>query len=145
MSHHKQGFLQKLRERGHRLTPQRQLILDTLCDLGGHTTINELYEQVHSQAPAIDRATVYRSIQLFEEHAFVHSAKINGQTVYEIAPEEPHHHLVCQKCEAVMALANHHFDALADHLRDEHGFVASFNHLTIPGICANCHERTTNN
>ena len=138
MSHHKQGFLQKLRERGYRLTPQRQLILDTLCDMGDHTTINDLYEQVHAQAPAIDRATVYRSIQLFEEHEFVHSAKINGQTVYEIAPEEPHHHLVCQKCEAVMALSNHHFDALAQHLREEHGFHPSFNHLTIPGVCANC-------
>lgn len=138
MSHNEQGFTEKLRELGYRLTPQRQIILDTLCEMENHATINELYEQVHAQAPAIDKATIYRSIQLFHEHEFVLSAKINGQTVYEIAHPEPHHHLVCQNCEKVVALANHHFDDLVAHLLQEHGFAASLNHLTIHGTCADC-------
>ena len=138
MSHNEQDFARRLRELGYRLTPQRQLILDTLCDLGGHATINQIYEQVHARAPAIDKATVYRSIQLFNEHDFVLSGKIHGQTVYEIAAPEPHHHLVCQQCQQVVVLADHHFADLAEHLLKEHGFAANFSHLTITGTCAVC-------
>ena len=138
MSHNEQDFARRLRELGYRLTPQRQLLLDTLCDMGGHATINQIYERVHARAPAIDKATIYRSIQLFNEHGFVLSANINGQTVYEIAEPEPHHHLVCQQCHQVIVLADHHFTELTEHLLQEHGFAANFSHLTIAGLCAVC-------
>jgi len=141
MSHNKQNFVQKLRELGYRVTPQRQLIMDTLCEMGGHATINQIYERVHDQAPAIDRATVYRAIHLFHEHQFVHSADFNGRTMYEIAETQPHHHLVCRECQQVISLSDHHFDYLADHLRREHGFYADINHITIHGLCAPCQER----
>ena len=140
MSHNEQGFARQLRELGYRVTPQRQLILDTLCDMGGHATINQIFAKVHAQAPAIDKATVYRSVQLFQEHDFVLSANINGQTVYEIADSHPHHHLVCDHCQHVVALSDHHFDALARHLSEEHGFLARMNHITINGICAQCQQ-----
>ena len=143
MSHREQDFEKKLRDLGYRITPQRQLILDTLCDFGGHATINQIYEQVHTQAPAIDKATIYRSVQLFHKHNLLFSAKINGQTVYEIAQPQPHHHLLCNKCGHEDALANHHFEALTTHLLQEHGFEAKLNHLTIKGICANCREIET--
>lgn len=138
MSHDIQHVTRQLREKGYRVTPQRQLILDTLCHMGGHATINEIYEQVHAQAPAIDKATVYRSVQLFQKLDFVVTAQINGQTVYEVAGSHPHHHLVCQACQHVIPLDDHHFTDLAEHLLAEHGFAANINHITITGTCANC-------
>ncbi|HSH05275.1 MAG TPA: Fur family transcriptional regulator [Anaerolineae bacterium] len=138
MSHHTLDFAQQLRQQGYRLTPQRQIIIDTLCHMGGHATINQIYDQVQQQAPAIDRATVYRSIHLFHDLGFVLSAQINGQTVYEIAAAHPHHHLVCEQCHTVIPLADHHFHHLAQHLLEEHGFLAHINHITVPGICADC-------
>lgn len=140
MSHNQQNFVQQLRDLGFRVTPQRQMIMDTLCEMGGHATINQIYEHVHNRAPAIDRATVYRTIHLFNEHQFVLSAVINGQTMYEIADAHPHHHLVCRQCHHVIALADHHFHHLAEHLQAEHGFVADINHVTLHGLCAGCQE-----
>ena len=141
MSHREQDFVAQLRERGYRVTPQREIILDALCEMGGHATIAEIYTQVHAKAPAVDKATIYRSLQLFVTNDFVHSSKVNGETVYEISEPDPHHHLVCRHCNKVMGLSNQHFDALVAHLLAEHGFLAHINHLTIPGTCADCLQK----
>jgi Fur family ferric uptake transcriptional regulator len=138
MSHDQQKFADQLRDKGYRLTLQRQLILDALCELGGHAAIGDVYDRVHAQSSAVDRATVYRTLHLFHELGFVVSADINGSTVYEIADHQPHHHLVCRECGHVTALHDHHFVALAEHLFQEHGFRADINHMTIDGVCHHC-------
>ncbi len=138
MTHTTDDYAGRLRRQGYRLTPQRRLILDTLCALGGHVTIGALYDEVHRRAPTIDRATVYRTLHFFTGLQLVVSAEIEGQTVYEIAPPTPHHHLVCQACGAVEGLADHHFEALAHHVLHEHGFELTLTHLTLPGLCHSC-------
>ena len=138
MSHHEQNFVAKLRELGHRVTPQRELILDTLCELDGHASIQQIYEQVHLKAPAIDRATVYRTIHLFQQYQWVVSADINGNTVYEIAHPTPHHHLVCRLCGKIAVLDNDPFQAMKTLLQCEFGFVVELNHLTLMGQCEQC-------
>lgn len=138
MTHMTDDYAGRLRRQGYRLTPQRRLILDALCDLGGHVTINALYDEVQRRSPAVDRATVYRALHLFETLHLVVSAEIEGQTVYEIAAATPHHHLVCQVCGRVEGLADHHLTPLAQHLLHEHGFELTLNHLTLSGVCRRC-------
>lgn len=138
MSHDTLDYATHLRSLGYRVTPQRELILDTLCHMNMHATISELYARVHEVAPAIDRATVYRTINLFHELGIVVSAEIGNHTVYEVADEKPHHHLICRACGGVQVLNHGHFADLADHLRREHNFVAEIDHLTISGVCGAC-------
>lgn len=138
MSHIKQDFARLIREQGYRFTPQRQLILDALCQMGGHATVEEIYEQVQATAPAINLATIYRTVNFLEELRLVVSAEIGGQTVYEIAQPTPHHHLVCRKCGKVTTLDDRHFNWLVTHLAKEHNFQAEIDHLTISGLCAEC-------
>jgi len=137
MSHHQLDYETRMRERGFRVTPQRQLILDAVCEGGGHTTIEEIYDRVQAKAPAINRATVYRSLDFFRELRLVVAAEIGGCTVYEIA-NKPHHHLVCRCCGAVQDFDGYHFEALSAHLRVEHGFQADLDHLVITGLCPRC-------
>lgn len=138
MSHKQQDFASKIREQGYRLTPQRELILDALCEFDRHATIGEIVEQVNQKNPKIDRATIYRAINFFRDLQLVNSAELGNQTVYEIAEDHTHHHLECRVCGSVQALDDHHFDALAHHLQTEHGFQAEIAHLTLKGICSNC-------
>lgn len=140
MSHKEQNFAARIREEGYRFTPQRQLILDALCDMGGHATVEEIYDRVSETAPSINLATVYRTVHFLEELRLVVSAEIKGKTVYEIADPTPHHHLVCHTCGQVRALADHHFDELVEHLAQEHHFRAEIDHLTIGGVCRDCQE-----
>ncbi len=140
MSHNTIDYVQQIRERGYRMTPQRQIVLDTVCAHGGHATASEIYESVNSQQPAINRATVYRILDFFGEMQLVAKADIGGHTVFEVVGDSPHHHLVCRQCGHVTSLEDHHFDDLAVHLLEEHGFEADLSHLAITGLCAECRQ-----
>lgn len=130
-----------VRGRGHKLTPQRQIILDTLCEMGGHVTVAELYERVHGRYPAIDRSTVYRALDFFGELGLVCAAEIGGVAVYEIVGQSargPHHHLVCRACGDIDHVPDDAFAAFAARLLDDYGFAADVDNLTIPGLCREC-------
>ncbi|KAA3659609.1 MAG: transcriptional repressor [Chloroflexi bacterium] len=130
----------KIRQLGYRVTPQRQIILDALLANGGHAPPLEIFEQVNAQFPCVNRATVYRALDFFCEIGIATKSEIHGNTVYEIADEEPHHHLACTQCGHVEVLSNTHFTHLIHHLVEDHGFLPDLNHLIIPGICGSCQE-----
>ena len=144
MSHHQTNYVQHIREQGFRMTPQRQIVLDTVCDFDGHATAGEVYEAVSQQQAAINRATVYRILDFFCEMQLIAKAEIGGSTVFEMVGDSPHHHLVCRQCEQVASFDHYHFDALATHLLEEHGFKADLSHLAISGLCAECREGESN-
>ena len=140
MSHYNTDYVQKIREQGYRMTPQRQIVLDTVCEQGGHATASQIYDSVNVQQPAINRATVYRILDFFCEMQLVARAEIGGQTVFEVVGDTPHHHLICRECEHVMSLPDYHFTDLAAHLLAEHGFEADLTHMAITGLCAECRQ-----
>ena len=141
MTHQSTDLPTLLRAQGHRLTPQRQIILDTLCEMGGHVTVAELYERVRGRYPAIDRSTVYRALDFFVGLGLVGAAEIGGAAVYEIAghnDHSPHHHLVCRVCGDIDHVPDAAFAAFAARLRVDYGFAADLDSLTISGLCREC-------
>ncbi len=138
MSHDRLECAAQIREHGFRVTPQRLLLLDAICESKGHTTFDQIYERVRTKAPGINPATVYRTLDFLCDLRLVVSAEIDGDRVYEIATETPHHHLVCRHCGAVQKLTDFHFEDLRQHLWQEHGFKADLDHLAITGLCARC-------
>jgi Fe2+ or Zn2+ uptake regulation protein len=140
MSHYHTDYVQHIREQGYRMTPQRQIVLDKVCEHGGHATASEIYEAVNEKQPSINRATVYRILDFFCELQLIAKADIGGYTVFEVVGDSPHHHLVCRQCEQVTSLEDHHFNELAVHLLEEHGFEADLSHLAITGLCAECRQ-----
>ena len=140
MSHYTIDYVQQIRERGYRMTPQRQIVLDTVCAHGGHATASEIYESVNEQQPAINRATVYRILDFFCELQLVAKADIAGRTIFEVVGDSPHHHLVCRQCEHVASLEDRYFEALTAHLLEAYGFAADLSHLAISGLCAECRQ-----
>ena len=142
MAHTTLNLAAALHAGGHRLTPQRQIILDTLCEMGGHVTVAELYERVHARFPAIDRSTVYRALDFFGELGLVSATEVGGAAVYEIAMSHsgPHHHLVCRDCGEIDHVPGEAFRELAARLLDEYGFAADVGNLTIQGLCRECNR-----
>ena len=143
MSHDRSECAAQMRGHGFRVTPQRMLLLDAICEGNGHTTLDEIYERVKAKAPGINQATVYRTLDFLCELRLVVSAEIEGHTVYEIASETPHHHLACRGCGSVQELTDFHFQELRYHLLKEHGFKADLDHMAITGLCAKCMESET--
>lgn len=139
MSHDINNIAAQLRQAGYRVTPQRQLILDAVCKLGGHVTPEEVYDQVKRITPSLNRATVYRTLHFLSEQRIITVAQMrDGRFGYELAGEQPHHHLVCQQCEASLEIPHAILSELYSQIEAEYNFAIDMNHISFFGLCEQC-------
>ena len=133
-------FLNKLRERGFRLTPQREIVLSTLHDLEGMASAEEILDQVRAVSAAVDISTVYRTLDLLGEFNMVVATDLGeGHREYKLVGEEaPHLHLVCRNCGQVIGVDLELAGTFRRELQDAYGFQAALDQLNIPGLCADC-------
>ncbi|MCI0399104.1 MAG: transcriptional repressor [Chloroflexi bacterium] len=139
MSHNMVAIAGRLREAGYRVTPQRQLILDSICAQGGHVTPEAVYEHVRTIAPTLSQATVYRTLHFLTEQGILTITQVDGGRFgYELAGPEPHHHLVCRACQASIELSHATLRPLYHAIEAQHDFAIDMNHVTFFGLCADC-------
>jgi Fur family transcriptional regulator, ferric uptake regulator len=132
-------FRHALKQRGLRMTPQRQLILDAVASARGHISVDHVYQQVISQFPDVNVTTVYRTLEVLEELGLVrHTHFHDGVAQYQRTDEAPHHHLVCTVCDGDTELDMELLEPLAEALRRRYGFKADLAHTAIVGICRDC-------
>src|SRR5690606_22451740 len=82
-----------LRSRGLRMTPQRQLVLDAVRQLG-HATPEQVHAGVRRVADSVNITTVYRTLELLEDLGLVtHTHLSHGAPTYHPVEESPHIHL----------------------------------------------------
>ena len=130
-----------LRQRGFRMTPQRQIILEAIDTGNGHTAFDEIFARVHARSPALNRATLYRTLEFLRQQRLILSAEIGGQTVYEIARQGPHHHLVCVNCKAITDLHEEGVAPVRLRQRLPRGFRVKRIAVDILGVCAACSSK----
>lgn len=132
---------QTLHERGLRLTPQRQLVLDAVRALD-HATPEQICARVQQSAPAVNITTIYRTLDLLDRIGLVHHTHLgHGAPTYAVR-EHQHVHLVCHSCGAVEELPTELMDGLVENLADRSGFALDVSHLALSGICLNCQDRS---
>ncbi|WP_114424144.1 Fur family transcriptional regulator [Nocardioides houyundeii] len=128
---------QALRGSGYRLTPQRQLVLAAVEELG-HATPDELRDHVGG---ACNISTVYRALEVLEELGLVRHTHLSDRApTYHSAREAEHFHLVCRNCGKVTSVDPDRAAPFLARLRTEHGFVTDVGHLAIFGRCEECPE-----
>jgi Fur family ferric uptake transcriptional regulator len=128
----------ELRARGYRLTPQRQLVLAAVGELG-HATPEDVHAWVTERASGVNISTVYRTLELLEGLGLVkHAHLTHGAPTYHASDQPEHLHLICRDCGAVTELAPVAVAPMLAALEDAHGFVADVGHLTIFGSCEEC-------
>lgn len=141
MSHDMDAIAARLRRAGYRVTPQRQLILDALCRLGGHVTAEAIAADVRQIAPTVNQGTVYRALNFFCEQGIVCDARRrDGLTVYELAGHDPHHHLVCKVCGASHEVPDRLLRSLISEAQDAYDFHVEMDHVSFFGRCKECRE-----
>lgn len=138
-------FANTIRSRGHRLTSQRQVILDAVRKAGGHSTPEEIYTRVHAKNPAISRATIYRTLDFLCELRLVVALQWGGQMYYEAAGEKPHHHLVCRNCGGIQQIDHSILASLFADVDKKYHFSIDMDHLGLFGLCAGCRKKQRNN
>ena len=134
-----------LRSHGLKLTPQRRLIVEIIHDKGDHLTAEQLISDVQFRMPGVNKSTIYRTLDLFEEAGCVYKSELEGQTVYHHAEEGHHHHLVCSKCGQTFECDEDIFSGVERLLNDSYGFSVSFRHQIVKGVCRDCRSKQTAN
>lgn len=141
MSHNPNEISQQLREAGFRVTPQRQLILDAVCELGEHVTPEDVYERVHGVVPTLSLATVYRTLHfLTEQRVLAMVQMVDGRFAYEIAGTEPHHHLVCRTCDSFLELPHSVLRVFQQAMEAQYDFEMDVSHISFFGHCTDCRD-----
>ena len=130
----------ELRARGYRLTPQRQLVLEAVGEIG-HATPEEIATAVRKTASGLNISTVYRTLELLEELGLVrHSHLGHGAPTYSLAAQDDHVHLVCRTCDGVQEVSAELIGQVVSTLAAEQGFVVDVGHSTLFGQCRHCHK-----
>ena len=134
-----EALLERVRSRGGRVTSARRALLEALLTAADHhLTAQDLAESVQRAVPDVHLSTVYRALESLEEMGIVDHAHLgHGRAVYHLV-DEPHQHLVCERCERVVEVPDDVFAELSATLRRAYGFVLRPHHFAVVGRCAAC-------
>jgi Fur family transcriptional regulator, ferric uptake regulator len=128
----------RLRESGHRLTPQRELVLAAVEKLG-HATPDEVYGEVRTHSAAINLSTVYRTLELLDDLGLIHHAHLSDRApTYHSTSGHEHSHLICRNCKKVISVEVSEMEEALAPLAEGHGFAPDYGHLTVFGTCRDC-------
>ena len=133
--------VEALRGKGHRLTPQRLIVLSIVAEGDGHMGVDEIFQRAKEAYPYMDLATVYRTLHLFRNLGVVTEVAIGDRLHYELTdPHGGHHHMVCRVCNGAFNLSPHYLEEFRNTLSNEFGFEPDLEHFAISGVCALCRE-----
>jgi Fur family ferric uptake transcriptional regulator len=135
-----QVFMEQLRERGFRLTPQREMVLSVMHQIKDFATAEEIHDRVQALSSAVDISTVYRTLELLQEfHLIALVDPGDGRRRYQLlGVHERHVHLVCRSCGKIIAADLESAQPLIKQLEKQYGFQVDGDDLSIPGQCLAC-------
>jgi Fur family peroxide stress response transcriptional regulator len=138
-------LLKQMKAAGHRMTPQRQAILEILTTSDTHPTVDQIYERVRADFPMTSRATLYKTISLAMEMGAVMELEFSqGSNRYDGKRPYPHPHVICTTCKQVMDAADLEIKALKQQIVQKTGYRIVNHRIDFFGICPDCQKTSMN-
>lgn len=137
-----ESVLQRLRQRGGRVTQTRRVTVEVLFE-GGHSHLSaeDVVIRVKSRMPEIAESTVYRTLSVLEECGVVEQIHLGERrSTYHLA-KDAHQHLVCDRCAAVVEIPDAELVPLAERLNSVYGFRIHPHYFAIVGECRRCQKQ----
>jgi Fur family peroxide stress response transcriptional regulator len=132
----------KLRERGHRLTPQRIAVLRILAASEGHPSVEQIYERVKADFPMTSLATIYKTVTLLKEMGEVLELGFSdGSNHYDGNKPYPHPHLICTRCGNIVDPEVATLSELHQDVARSTGYRILSHRLDFLGVCPQCQEK----
>jgi Fur family ferric uptake transcriptional regulator len=137
--HDLRRLMDRVQEQGWRITRQRAITLQALCELDHRAGAEEIHERVIVHRCDVELSTIYRTLERLRDLHIVSQTDLgHGRAEFEIIDDPLHHHLVCTHCGRIEDLAHTYFDSLTATIRKEVDFIPSFDHMSIFGVCRAC-------
>jgi Fur family ferric uptake transcriptional regulator len=133
----------ELNERGWRMTPQRETILQVFQNLnkGEHLSAEDLYQLLQSQDEKISLSTIYRTLKLMARMGILRELELaEGHKHYELNQPYPyhHHHLICVRCNKTIEFKSDSILKIGSKTTKKEGYHLLDCQLTIHAICPTC-------
>lgn len=130
-----------LSEKGHRITPSREVVIGAVALSEGTFTAARILDLTEAVAPDVGRATVFRTLDLLIGLGALERVRLpGGQEGYVLCGPPHHHHIVCSACGAVGEIDDTVLEsALQDAVRRS-GFTLEHHALELAGSCAACRQ-----
>jgi Fur family peroxide stress response transcriptional regulator len=138
-----QVIIRKLRDNGHKITPQRLAIVKILAISKGHPSVEDIYDQIKKNFPTMSLATVYRNIILIKSIGeLLELGFPDGSNRYDGNKPYPHPHVICIKCKKIVDPDIDSLDDLKNEVAVETNFTILNHRLDFFGLCSNCTAKT---
>jgi Fur family ferric uptake transcriptional regulator len=134
--------MQELVAQGVRITAQRRVLIETIQEAKGHIDAPTLLALARKRDASIDRATVYRTIDLLKRRGLIDELDLMHLTgekhFYEVKTHRDHVHLACFRCGRIEELTTPLFEKLKGEMARQSGFEIQVVRLEVGGFCLAC-------
>jgi Fur family transcriptional regulator, ferric uptake regulator len=128
----------RLERAGHRVTPPRRAVLQSIARRPDQFTPDDIVEDAR---PA-GRATVFRTMRLLQDEGAICRVVMNdGTPRYRVDAVGHHHHFVCLACGDVKNITGCDVPAALRSVAAAQGFEVQGHSLELYGRCASCSRR----
>ncbi|MFN3535007.1 MAG: Fur family transcriptional regulator [Desulfatiglandales bacterium] len=128
-----------------RLTKQRQVILETMKELGGHPTADEIYVEVKKKLPDISLGTVYRNLDVLSAAGFIKKIEPEHHQMRFDYNLHDHYHLTCIRCHKIEDIEIPTPDDPMEVLSKSVGSLSKYgifgHRLEFFGLCSECRKK----
>jgi len=133
----------ELNEKGWRLTPQRETILEVFQNLpkGEHLSAEDLHHRLQGEGDDISLSTIYRTLKLMARMGILRELELaEGHKHYELNQPHPyhHHHLVCVRCNKMVEFKSDSILKVGTKTAQKEGYHMLDCQLTIHAVCPAC-------
>lgn len=140
----RRSLLDELVSKGIRLTAQRRILVEIIQNATAHLDAAALLKEAQKREPNIDRATVYRTIDVLKKLGLIDELDLmhlNGEKhYYEVKTQRDHLHLACFQCGRIEEFATPLFEELKAEISRRNGFQIQVVRLEVGGRCSSCRD-----
>src|SRR5262252_9957584 len=131
-----------LRDKGVRLTRQRQILLELIDKSGQHLDAENLFRMAKQKDPKLNRVTVYRTLKLLKEGGLVDELDLmhygGDQHYYETRTKQEHAHVICLRCGKVEEFFGDPLQRIRRQIESHFGFQILLARTEVGGYCSHC-------
>lgn len=135
-------LLEELEAKGVRITAQRRALVEVIQEAKEHLDADSLLERARKRHTHLDRATVYRTIELLKKLRMIDELDLmhleGEKHYYEVKTTRDHIHLACFRCGRIEEIASPLFEQLKTEISVESGFQIRVTRLEVGGACRAC-------
>ena len=126
------------RERGLKVTPQRQCIFRVLDGNDVHPTAESVYAAAAAEMPTISLRTVYSTLNDLAAMGEIQQLDLGTGSARFDPNTDGHHHLVCTRCGKVRDVYGSARVRVPDEQLD--GFTVDTTEVVLRGLCDRCSQ-----